>query len=64
MKIIICVSYMPETLAAELAGAVEYACPRYESKPSEDETPVLENVEYSFIAIPPRSTSTPSGRTC
>ena len=48
-----------------LAGTVEYPpndCPGYDTKQSDGEAPVnggaLENVEYPFIAITPRSTLT------
>ena len=39
-------------------------CPRYDTKSSDGKFPILENMENTFIAITPRSTSTQSGSTC
>ena len=64
---------------AQSDGAVEYThcicverldssneCPRYDTKQSDDEAPVMlvfENSEYPFTVIPPRSTLVRSGST-
>ena len=58
----------PSNSLAQLVGAVEYTesreipypnqCPGYDIKQTDGESPDLGNVEYSFIAIAPKSTLT------
>ena len=72
-----CSCFVNQNNFAQSAGDVEYTdyfsakgvrssaneCPRYDTKQSEGEVPVMENAEHPFFAIAPRSSLDWNGST-